>query len=1166
MKNLISLLAPDLISSTSVHMDNRPHLILAKASSAKKLVGIAMGVIFGVMFMSATANAARTEVDLCGSGWNLWQDQAANWEKDDLFPPPVDLAKIPTNAPTGGWGGLTAAKGLAVAVPGTAEEYLSDGKGPESAILGVTWWYRTVRVPEFAGPHRIRLQFESVRQRAEVYVNRKLVGYDLVGNSPFEADISAYAQPGQEVQLAVRITNPGGIFDWRDFGTTPWGKYRVPISHGFGGITGGVKLVLTDAVHIDDIYMQNTPAPHEANAIVNIRNGTGTEVHRDLCLSVVEKRNPATEIFRAEMKGQSLKPGDNTITVKVSAPQAKLWDIDHPELYFCQVRLLDGGKTTDAQDQTFGFRWFAPEGIGTNAMFRLNGKRIVLRTAISWGFWPINGLYPTAAWAEKEICNAKAFGLSMLNFHRGIGHPVLMDKADELGLMYYEEPGGYVSGGTDPFAQALVREKLLRMVRRDRSHPSMVIYNMINEQWRNYGADKDEALFAIHRADLQAAHDIDPSRTITYTSAFAEDDIKESKHRMHMRPFDSTVHMIGWFDSHRAGGPYTWEQNFYQDPTKHYGFTLNKTEIVYRGEEAAVSAPPRLALIKKELEAAPHKGWDGAIYLQWHDAFADFIRRKNLAAAFPSVDDLCTTMGVISLEHQGRKIEDHRICDANDGYAINGWEAEVTENHSGIVDCFRNPKADPTILAYYNQPLYVAVKTRNQVVNLGESATVDFFAVNEKNLTGPHTLKIRATDPAGAEVFSKEEAVTLAGGDVYGQALVEAVAVPLTTRPGMYRIEASLLDRAGTVQATGHEQIFSVDWKRAALGGRGAIVESDGKVHDFLKKQMNLDVPAYSDRLGTLDWVVIARPNLSEKAPIPSDCLRDESGQKHGLTATFFDGRKSRTRVGQRVDGAIDFDWTGQTPDPSVHKTEDYSVIWTGTLIPPVGGQYAFNISSDGNAFLRVDNKDVITIWRHEDSGKTVQKEGSIELTAGKPVTFRLEFSQHLQGGNVHLGWCVPGGSGLDVTGLLARARKDGTTLLFIDMADTWMHAITDACGTAKYSNSFVVGGCWVGGQYFVRDHPLFKDLPVNIGLNWPYQAVVKGRRTGLRLEGEELVVGVYNTWPFDLGTAVGVIPCGKGRIVVSTLDICRNLNNDSGPFNVARKLLCNYLEYAQKH
>ena len=48
--------------------------------------------------------------------------------------------------------------------------------------------------------------------------------------------------------------------------------------------------------------------------------------------------------------------------------------------------------------------------------------------------------------------------------------------------------------------------------------------------------------------------------------------------------------------------------------------------------------------------------------------------------------------------------------------------------------------------------------------------------------------------------------------------------------------------------------------------------------------------------------------------------------------------------------------------------------------------------------------------------------------------------------------------------------------------------------------------------------------------------------------------------------TAVGVIPCGKGRILVSTLNICGQLDNAAGPAHVARKLLCNYLEYSQNH
>jgi hypothetical protein len=89
--------------------------------------------------------------------------------------------------------------------------------------------------------------------------------------------------------------------------------------------------------------------------------------------------------------------------------------------------------------------------------------------------------------------------------------------------------------------------------------------------------------------------------------------------------------------------------------------------------------------------------------------------------------------------------------------------------------------------------------------------------------------------------------------------------------------------------------------------------------------------------------------------------------------------------------------------------------------------------------------------------------------------------------------------------------------------------------------------------------------LPVNQTLNWPYETEVKDGRShyGLRLKGEQLVAGCWESTPMDLGTAVGVIPSGKGKIVVSTLDICPHLNDPSGPADVAKKLFCNYIEYA---
>jgi beta-galactosidase len=1105
----------------------------------------------------------RTEMDLSGSGWKLWQDKDAQWEHDELFAPPVDLSKVPTNAPTGGWSTLDTANAAAVSVPGTVEEYLQKTPGPEGDLKGVSWWFRTVRIPTADSPKRLLLRFDAVRLRAEVYVNQKLVGYDVVGNSPFEVDITDAAKPGEEIQLAVRMTDPGGNYDWRDSSPFNWGTYKIPMSHAFGGITGGVKLVMCEPVYISDFHVRNTPLVTTANAYVTIRNTTDKQADRLLTVGALPVGKSELAFFHTQTV--SVLPGEETFKVEMAVPNAALWDLDHPNLYGCAASLGTTNAEVDSVETHFGFRWFAPEDVGKNAVFRLNGKRIVLRTAISWGFWPINGIFPTPALAEKQIRTAKELGLNMLNFHRAIGQTGVLDKADELGLLYFEEPGGYVSGDESEFSQKLSREKLLRMVRRDRSHPSLVIYNMINEAWDSHGAGKDKVVMDHHIADLRDAHALDPSRTIVHTSAWAKKPDADDPAKMHMRPFDDTLHMNGWFDFHRAGGPEVWKQDLYKNPNDFYARSTNEREIVYDGEEGAISTPPRLEKIKADLEKAPRLGWDGQMYLDWFKTFDDFLTRKNLRAAFPSVDALTTAMGDVSLYHQGRKIENVRICNANDGYAVNGWEAEIVENHSGIVDCFRNPKGDPTLMAYYNQPLYIAVKTRSQIAQVPGEVLVDFYAINETGLKGAHTLKLMAKDSASQEIWSKEIPVSLTGGEVYGQSLAEGVKIPLTGAPGMFRIEASMADSSGKECARGHDEVFAVNWRIVKLQGKGAVWETGNRVRNFLRMQKNLDAPAYADNLGHLDWIIVSRPpNEGEATDIPPECFRDSKGENAGVITTFFNGRNFKDELYRRTDKTVDLSVPdGATPDPAVPLTEGYSVRWEGQIVPPASGVYTFITQTTGAVRLMVNGQEVInsTVEKASQTNR-----GQIRLDAEKAAPFVVEFRQVKGASRCKLSWAVPEVSPANPERLIARVRDEGTTLLLLDRADTWMDLIQKN-SAVKYSGNFKIGTAWLGGDHFVKKHPLFKDLPVDRALDWPYQAVVRnGReRSGLLLEGEELVAGAWHCFPMQLGTAVGIIPCGKGRIVVSTLEICGNVASSDEPANVARKLLCNFIEYAEE-
>ncbi len=1120
----------------------------------KKLFYLMGLFVFGLC--GAAQGQGRIENDLSGQGWKLWLDQAAPWRTDVLCLSP-NVSNLTAHLPTGGWNALSSAR--EVSVPGTVEEYFLQEPRTPGDFTGVSWWFRSVQIPPSASPRKVLLQFESARYRSEVFINQKLVGCDLVGNTPFEVDLSNCAKPGEIVQLAVRVTNPGGNFDWKDWMTVDWGTNKLPGGHGFGGITGRVKLISCDPVHIQDIYVQNTSAITEVDPQITLVNSTAQDAIRRLRVRVVERNNPGLEVFNQEFTNLTLQPGETKLSVKVSVPQAKLWDVENPNLYLCQVTLQDGNTETDADQRQFGFRWFDVSGVGRDAMFRLNGRRIVLRSAIDWGFWPINGIFPSDELAEKEIRSAKAMGLNMLNFHRCIGHPNLLDKADELGLLLYEEPGNYRSGESpeNPFAHALMRAKVIRMIQRDRSHPSLIIYGLINEESDPVPA----GVLEIQTRDMRDGHALDPSRLLIRNSGLwpTANDVEEPQ-KYHFRPYDPTLYKNGWYDNHRAGGPSWWSQSLYRSPREYYGKTDNRKEITFWGEEGATSTPPPLDEIKATLERSPNQGWDGGVYLDWYHSFTNFLVEKRLTAAFPTVDALTMCMGAISLDTHGRKIESARAANLVDGFVINGWESQIIDNPSGIVDCFRNPKADPAILAYYNQPLYVAVKLRSQIIALPGEVVADFFAINEKDLSGPHTLLVTLKDPAAKEVFRKQIPVNLKGGDLYGQLMAEAVSLPIVGGGGMYRVEAALWDASGIERAAGRDQVLAVDLSDK-LEGPGCVWEFNGKIAKLLKTAKHLTVPEYSESLSKLDWMVVARPPQgSDFALVPPGQFLAASG-KPSLVATYFKGLNWESKIAERAEPNINLSVAvGDTPEPGVKATENYGVRWEGTITPGLSGAYEFEIEASSFSKLWIENQPLITMNR---GGK---QRGKIELEAGKPVALKLEFSQLKDPSHCRLLWSTPELHPIDLPNMFERVRRDGSTLIVVDYASLWMNLITNYAAV-KSLGSFVVGPSWRGGVHFVKDHPLFKGLPVNTGMGWAYQNVVQKpkERYGLLLEGDELVAGAYHACPMNLGTAVGIIPCGKGRIIVSTLDIYSNLTMNDGPSSVNRKLLYNWIEYAGK-
>ena len=517
-------------------------------------------------------------------------------------------------------------------------------------------------------------------------------------------------------------------------------------------------------------------------------------------------------------------------------------------------------------------------------------------------------------------------------------------------------------------------------------------------------------------------------------------------------------------------------------------------------------------------------------------------------------------MGVVSIEHQGRKIEDARVCNANDGYAINGWESELIENHSGVVDCFRNPKADPSVLAYYNQPLYVAVKPRQQITGFPGRVPVDFYLINEKDLKGPLTLKIRATTANGTETFSKDIPFSARGGDVYGELMAEAVSIPVEQQAGFTTIKATLVDAWGAEKASGHDQIFGAEWKNIVIKGNGAVFENGSLVRNFLKKSKGIDVPLFDDTQPKLDWLIVAKSPFNEPAIVPQQVFFQPDRRSPGLAVSFFNGEDFSKPIYRRIDRNIDLKvQNGASPDSHIPLIENFSVRWEGVIVPPASGEYSVTLKYRHGARLWINGKQLLD---QLEPGRSATKQFKVVLKRSKAVPIRVELIHKNFDTQMQLLWQTPIPEKISADQILQRAVRDGATVLILDRAENWLDAVGKATGIPQ-GKSFVLGGSWLGGQYFVKDHPLFDGLPVNCALNWPYQSVVGGKRTALDVKGGELIAGAYHTWPLQLGSAVSILPAGKGRVILSSLDIIDQLDNPDSTAEVARKLFCNIMHFA---
>ena len=617
----------------------------------------------------------------------------------------------------------------------------------------------------------------------------------------------------------------------------------MPSIHGFGGITGRIFVRATDAVHIDDIYVQNKPDITSVDVFVTVGNSSEVRLDGNLTLVIHEWKHPSQVLWKKTV-AVSVPPEGTTVSFQVKATNAKVWGIRQPNLYIAQVHFESGDSSSvDSLSRRFGFRFFTVGEKGGDKRFYLNGKRVFILATMTRGFWPKNGIFPTPKMAVHDMEQCLALGHNMMLYHRAIGQPLSIETADEMGVLTYEETGGYLCRPepTD-IAKQWRREKLRRMVIRDRSHPSMVIFNIDDLSYREPGEDDER--------NIRMVHMLDPSRPVTYNCITRPTIPNEPDNpfKLHMLPYDDTFYYRGWTSPYHLVAYGGYLDEYYRNPRYYLRYVIDpvatmgdsllpmpRDEIIFFGEEGAIGAMLRLEKIRNELLRTGADGWREQEHLDWYDSYNRFLDKSGFRTAFPTVDDLTLAIGNVMHYFHGRIIENVRISNKADAYVTNGWASAGT--HTDLVDVYRNSTGDPSILHHYTQPLYVAVKIRDKVLPVGTTPVADIYLVNEKDLRGKHTLELVLEDPDGDAVFRSTCPVTVLGGEEFGQLLVEGVHMSPVMKHGYSILRANIVDSTGDVKASGYDAIFTVDYRTGSeIRGTAAVIDTSGIVNAFLKE------------------------------------------------------------------------------------------------------------------------------------------------------------------------------------------------------------------------------------------------------------------------------------------------------------------------------------------
>jgi hypothetical protein len=348
---------------------------------------------------------------------------------------------------------------------------------------GIGWYRKVLDLSELKVSEKAYLYFEGVYNRSEVYINGQLVGKRPNGYISFLYDITPYLKPSGENVVAVKV-------DHSHSADSRW--------YTGSGIYRDVYLITSGKVHFNQWGVSyTTPQVSTQKATVEVKMEMKNETDQ------IQKLKLVNVLFNAEGKeiaaaeqAISMEPNSSLVEstpLKVKNPIH--WNLNNPYLYSLQTRIEKDGKTIDETTTQVGFRTIH---FDANKGFSLNGEAMKIKgVCIHHDAGCLGSAVPKEVW-ERRLRTLKELGCNAIRMSHNPQAPDVYDLCDELGLLVMDEAfdewefpkrkwlTGWNKGtpgyeGSYDFFEEWSSRDIADMVKRDRNHPSIIMWSIGNE-------------------------------------------------------------------------------------------------------------------------------------------------------------------------------------------------------------------------------------------------------------------------------------------------------------------------------------------------------------------------------------------------------------------------------------------------------------------------------------------------------------------------------------------------------------------------------------------------------------------------------------------------------------------------------------------------------------